>query len=105
MQKFFLRAKQNRKRRRNLILQNREARQSAPSEINSPLKTQWAAISAAREFVGKKEKSFIVEYIYNYARTYFIKNSWEKQLPAPPAGGTGQERNKKIGSRAKNFLP
>ena len=45
----------------NLILQNREARHSAPSEINSPLKTQWAAISAAREFVGKKEKSFITE--------------------------------------------
>jgi len=60
---------------KNLILQNREARHSAPSEINSPLKTQWAAISATREFVGKKEKSFITEYIYNYARTYFIKNS------------------------------
>jgi len=58
-----------------LILQNREARRSAPSETNSPLKTQWAAVSAARDFVGKKEKSFIVEYIYNYARTYFIKNS------------------------------
>jgi len=25
----------------------------------------------------------ILEYIYNYARTYFIKNSWEKQSPAP----------------------
>ena len=44
-----------------LILQNREARRSAPSETNSPLKTQWAALCAAREFVGKKEKSFITE--------------------------------------------
>jgi len=58
----------------NLILQNREARQSAPSGTNSPLKTQWAALCAAREFVGKKEKSFIVEYIYNEVRTYFIEN-------------------------------
>ena len=47
----------------NLILQNREARHSAPSETNSPLKTQWAAVSAARDFVGKKEKSFIVERV------------------------------------------
>ena len=45
----------------NLILQNREARQSAPSEINSPLKTQWAALCAAREMASKKPKSFIVE--------------------------------------------
>ncbi len=59
----------------NLILQNRESRLGGTSETNSPLKTQWAAVSAAREFVGKKEKSFIVEYIYNSARTYFIKNS------------------------------
>ena len=47
----------------NLILQNREARRSAPSEINSPLKTQWAALCAAREFVGKKEKSWIMERV------------------------------------------
>jgi hypothetical protein len=62
-------------RKANLILANREARPGGTSEINSPLKTQWAALYAAREFVGKKEKSFIVEYIYNHARTYFIKNS------------------------------
>ena len=47
----------------NLILQNREARRSAPSETNSPLKTQWAAVLAAREFVGKREKSFITERV------------------------------------------
>ena len=79
-QKFFLSGKAKnstelKSQRRNLILQNRESRLGGTSEINSPLKTQWAAISAARDFVGKKEKSFIVEYIYNYARTYFIKNS------------------------------
>ncbi|MEK7580268.1 MAG: hypothetical protein AAB465_01480 [Patescibacteria group bacterium] len=45
----------------NLILQNRESRLGGTSEINSPLKTQWAALCAAREFVGKKEKSFIME--------------------------------------------
>ena len=45
----------------NLILQNREARQSAPSETNSPLKTQWAALCAAHEKVGKVPESQIVE--------------------------------------------
>ena len=89
---------------KNLILQNREARHSAPSEINSPLKTQWAAISAAREFVGKKEKSFITEYIYNYARTYFIKNSWEKQLPAPQKRG-GAKTKQKNRLAGKKFPP
>ena len=44
----------------NLVLANREARQSAPSGTNSPSQKHWAAISAARDFVGKKEKSFIV---------------------------------------------
>ena len=47
----------------NLILLNREARHSAPSEINSPLKTQWAALCAARDFVGKKSKSWITERV------------------------------------------
>jgi len=58
----------------NLILLNREARQSAPSEENFPFKMHWAALCAAREMVSKKPKSFIVEYIYNSARTYFIRN-------------------------------
>jgi len=59
----------------NLILRNREARQSAPSGTDFPFKTHWAALGAAREMVSKNSKSFIVEYIYNHARTYFIKNS------------------------------
>ena len=44
----------------NLVLANREARRSAPSGTNSPSQKHWAAISAAHDFVGKKEKSFIV---------------------------------------------
>ena len=44
----------------NLVLANREARQSAPSGTDFPLQEHWAAISAAHDFVGKKEKSFIV---------------------------------------------
>ena len=47
----------------NLILLNREARRSAPSGTNSPLKTQWAAVLAARDFVGKKPKCFILERV------------------------------------------
>ena len=60
---------------KNLILQNREARQSAPSGTEIPFKNHWAALCIAREMASKKSKSFIVEYIYNHARTYFIKNS------------------------------
>ena len=45
----------------NLILLNREARHSAPSGTDLPSQNQWAAISAAHEFVGKKSNSFIVE--------------------------------------------
>jgi hypothetical protein len=58
----------------NLILQNREARHSAPSGTNSPVKTHWAALCAARENFKKNEKSLILEYIYNEGRTYFIEN-------------------------------
>jgi len=59
----------------NLILQNREARVSAPSGTDFPFKKQWAAATAAQEMASKKPKSFIVEYIYNHAQTHFIKNS------------------------------
>jgi len=59
----------------NLILQSREARQSAPSGEDFPFKTHWAALRAAREMVSKKSKSFIVEYIYDCARTHFMRNS------------------------------
>ncbi|MDD5145474.1 MAG: recombinase family protein [Candidatus Pacebacteria bacterium] len=47
----------------NLILLNREARQSAPSGTDFPLKTHWAALCAAREMASKKPKSFIVERV------------------------------------------
>ena len=80
MQKFFLSGKAKNETEfkianDDLILQNREARHSAPSGTNSPLKTHWAALCAARENFKKSEKSLILEHIYNSARTYFIKNS------------------------------
>jgi len=56
-------------------LANREARVSAPSGKDSPHKNQWAALRAAHQMALKKSKSFIVVYLYNQARTYFIKNS------------------------------
>jgi hypothetical protein len=56
-------------------LANREARQSAPSGTDFPSQKHWAAISAAHDFVGKKEKSFIVAYLYDEVRTYFVENS------------------------------
>jgi len=59
----------------NLFLASREARVSAPSGNDFPLKTHWAALGAAREKVGKITESQIMEYIYDSARTYFIKNS------------------------------
>jgi hypothetical protein len=58
-----------------LILQNREARQSAPSGTNSPAKTHWAALCAARENLGKFPVSQIIVRLYDITRTYFIKNS------------------------------
>jgi len=36
---------------------------------------EWAAIAAAHEKVGKIPETQIVEYIYDFARTHFIKNS------------------------------
>jgi len=59
----------------NLFLASREARFSAPSGNDFPLKTHWAALGAAHEKVGKIPESQMVEYIYDSARTYFIKNS------------------------------
>ncbi|TSC94099.1 MAG: Resolvase protein [Parcubacteria group bacterium Licking1014_1] len=64
----------------NLILQNREARRSAPSETNSPLKTHWAALCAARENFKKREKSLIIlnwSQLLNEARTFFERQSLE----------------------------
>ena len=59
----------------NLVLANREARRSAPSGTDFPSQKHWAAISAAHDFVGKKEKSFIVAYLYDEVRTYFVENA------------------------------
>jgi len=56
-------------------LASREARVSAPSGNDFPLKTHWAALGAAREKVGKIPESQIVEYLYDSARTHFIKNT------------------------------
>ncbi|MSU54524.1 MAG: recombinase family protein [Candidatus Staskawiczbacteria bacterium] len=45
----------------NLILQNREARFGGPSETVPPLQKQWAALRAAVQTFGRKQKSWIVE--------------------------------------------
>jgi len=36
---------------------------------------QWAALCAAHEMAFKKSESQVLVYLYNSARTYFIKNS------------------------------
>jgi len=59
----------------NLVLANREARLRAPSGLDFPPQNQWAALRAAHRFVGQKDESTILEYLYDFARTYFIKNS------------------------------
>jgi hypothetical protein len=51
----------------NLRLAAREARGNPQN--------QWAALCAAHEMVGQKSESQILEYLYDFARTYFIKNS------------------------------
>jgi len=59
----------------NLVLANREARLTAPSGEDLSGENQWAALRAAHQFVGQKPESQILEYLYDCARTYFIKNS------------------------------
>jgi len=51
----------------NLCLTSRAARGEPQNE--------WAAIAAVHEKVGEIPESQIEEYIYDSARTYFIKNS------------------------------
>jgi len=59
----------------NLVLAGKQARVSAPkSGVDAP-QTQWAALRAAHQMVGQKPKSLILEHLYDFARTYFIKNS------------------------------
>ena len=43
-----------------------------------------AALRVAHRFVGQKSESLILEYLYDCARTYFIKNSWLKEVAPPP---------------------
>jgi len=80
-QKFFLLGKANQKQnfksheKPNLVLANREARESAPSGNDFALKIQWAALRAARENIGKIPESQIVARLYDEVRTYFLKNS------------------------------
>ncbi|MEK7599164.1 MAG: hypothetical protein AAB474_01780 [Patescibacteria group bacterium] len=59
----------------NLVLANRSARLCAPSGEDFPPQNQWAALRAAHQFIGQKPESLILEYLYDFARTYFIKNS------------------------------
>ena len=47
----------------NLFLASREARFSAPSGNDFPLKTHWAALGAAHEKVGKIPESQMVERV------------------------------------------
>jgi len=55
----------------NLVLANREARLRAPSGEDFPPQNQWAALCAAHELALKKPSSFVLVYLYNFARTYF----------------------------------
>ena len=59
----------------NLLLASREARFSAPSGKENEAENQWAALGAAHEKVGKIPESQILEYLYDSARTYFIKKA------------------------------
>ncbi len=47
----------------------------ASRAVRGEPQNEWAAIAAAHEKVGKSPESQIVEYIYDFARTYFIRNS------------------------------
>ena len=59
----------------NLVLANREARLRAPSGEDSSGQNAWTALCAAIEMVCKFEKSQILVYLYNSARTHLIKHS------------------------------
>ncbi len=62
----------------NLLLQNKIVRVSAPTFLNSLAKSSenaWAALCAAHSAVPSESESRIKERLYDFARTYFIKNS------------------------------
>jgi hypothetical protein len=56
-------------------LANREARFGAPSGEDLSGENPWAVLRTATEMVGKFAKSFVLEYIYNKARTFFERNA------------------------------
>ncbi|PIT92751.1 MAG: hypothetical protein COU08_00675 [Candidatus Harrisonbacteria bacterium CG10_big_fil_rev_8_21_14_0_10_42_17] len=58
----------------NFVLANREALLCAPSGEDLSGENQWAALRAAHQFIGQKLESLILEYLYDCARTHFIKN-------------------------------
>ena len=39
--------------------------------VGGGIKTQWAALSAARQMALEKPLSFVMAWLYNQARTYF----------------------------------
>jgi hypothetical protein len=43
--------------------------------LGEPRRARRAAKSKSHEMAGQKSESQILEYIYDFARTYFIKNS------------------------------
>ena len=63
----------------NLILLNREARQSAPSGTDFPLKTHWAAVLAARENFQKSRKSLILERVTGIEP---VSSGWKPEIIA-----------------------
>jgi len=66
-------------RERTSFLAGREARQGAPDGgANAPQnrgQNQWAALCAANDLALKKPTSFVLVWLYNRTRTYFIANT------------------------------
>ena len=44
--------------------------------VGGGIKTQWAALSAARQMALEKPLSFVMAWLYNQARTYFQSQIW-----------------------------
>ena len=62
----------------NLLLQNKLVRASAPEFLNPPAEsgqTEWACLRHAHSLVSKKPLCSVLVWLYDSARTYFIKNS------------------------------
>ena len=59
----------------NLFLSGHEARLCAPSGGENEAENQWAALGAAHEMASKMPESQVLVYLYDSARTHFIKNS------------------------------